>query len=77
MKSGIRVHRGWLLTVAILVVGPRPVAAQQTADEARTSPSAITTPDQAIELALKYTGFDDTAHPSVGAIDEPVLAPTA
>jgi hypothetical protein len=76
MKVTGRILVGWLPAVVILVVGPWLVAAQQTDDEARTSPSAITTADQAVELALEYTGFDDTAHASIGAIDEPVLAPT-
>jgi hypothetical protein len=57
MKSGIRVHRGWLLTVAMLVVGPRPVAAQQTDDEARTSPSAIEAAEQAVDVADSFVGL--------------------
>lgn len=67
MKVTGRILGGWLPAVVILVVGPWLVAAQQTDDEARTSASAVTTPDQAAELAPKYTGFDDTTHASIGA----------
>ncbi len=61
------------LAVALLVMAVLKPA-QPSVQE--SGASAIMTPDRAVELALEYTGFNDTAHASIGAIDEPVLSPT-